>query len=127
MGKLGENIHGGVVDDEEIGRVREALLFEDPERKRKVTRFFYLLIFATAIATFGLLADSVATVIGAMIVAPLMLPIMGVAFGVSLGDRKIILSSLTHIDFGHRYRNCTRLPAHMDNSFPDQRRRRTLR
>ena len=30
-----------------------------------------------------------------MIVAPLMLPIMGVAFGVGLGDRKIILSSLT--------------------------------
>lgn len=94
MGKLGENLHGGLVDDEEIVRVRETLLFEEPERKRKLTRFFYLLIFATAIATFGLLADSIATVIGAMIVAPLMLPIMGVAFGVSLGDRKVIQNSL---------------------------------
>ena len=95
MSTVGEYLHGGAVNDEEIVRVREALLFEEPESQRKLTRFFALLILATTIATFGLLADSVATVIGAMIVAPLMLPIMGVAFGVSLGDRKIILSSLT--------------------------------
>ena len=95
MTTIGEHLHGGPVTDDEIKRVREALLFEEPERTRKLTRFFALLILATAIATFGLLADFVATVIGAMIVAPLMLPIMGVAFGVSLGDRKTILSSLT--------------------------------
>ncbi len=71
-----------------------ALLFEEPERQRKLIRFLCPLILATVIATFGLLADSVATVIGAMIVAPLMLPIMGVAFGVGLGDKKIILNSL---------------------------------
>jgi len=93
MTKLGEYLHGGVVDDEEIARVREALLFEEPERKHKLTRFFSLLILAAAIATFGLLGDSLATVIGAMIVAPLMLPIMGLAFSISLGDRKGILSS----------------------------------
>ncbi len=95
MTKLGEHLHGGAVDGAEIARVREVLLFEEPERQRKLTRFFALLILAAAIATFGLLADSVATVIGAMIVAPLMLPIMGVAFGVGLGDRKIIQNSLT--------------------------------
>ncbi|MCB0201097.1 MAG: TIGR00341 family protein [Anaerolineae bacterium] len=95
MARLGVQLHGGVVDDTEIARVREVLLFEEPERQRKLTRFFALLILAAAIATFGLLADSVATVIGAMIVAPLMLPIMGVAFGAGLGDRKIILNSLT--------------------------------
>jgi len=93
MNRIGEYIHGGVVDDGEIARVREALLFEEPERKCKLIRFFSLLILAAAIAAYGLLGDSVATVIGAMIVAPLMLPIMGLAFGVSLGDRKSILSS----------------------------------
>ena len=95
MAEFREQLHGGPVTDEEIVRVREAILFEEPDRPRKLTRFFILLFLAAAIATFGLLADSVATVIGAMIVAPLMLPIMGVAFGVGLGDRKIILSSLT--------------------------------
>ncbi len=88
-------LHGGAVDQAEIARVRETLLFEQPERSRKLTRFFSLLILAAAISTYGLLADSVATVIGAMIVAPLMLPIMGLAFGVSLGDRKAIVRSLT--------------------------------
>jgi uncharacterized hydrophobic protein (TIGR00271 family) len=94
MSNFGEYLHGGAVTVEEIARVRDVLLFEEPERTRKTTRFFALLILAAAIATFGLLADSVATVIGAMIVAPLMLPIMGVAFGVGLGDSKIILNSL---------------------------------
>ena len=95
MAAFREQLHGGPINDEEIVRVREAILFEEPERPPNLIRFFLLLILAAAIATFGLLADSVATVIGAMIVAPLMLPIMGVAFGVGLGDRKIILSSLT--------------------------------
>lgn len=94
MATLAEHLHGGVVGTEEIERVRDALLFEQPERQRKLTRFFCLLVLATSIATFGLLADSVTTVIGAMIVAPLMLPIMGVAFGVGIGNRKIIISSL---------------------------------
>lgn len=94
MASLAEHLHGGVVNNEEIERVREALLFEEPERQRKLTRFFCLLVLATTIATFGLMANSVTTVIGAMIVAPLMLPIMGVAFGVGIGDRKIIFSSL---------------------------------
>jgi len=87
-------LHGGVVDGREIQRVRDTLLFEGPERGRRTSRFFMLLILASAIAAYGLLSDSIATVIGAMIVAPLMLPIMGLAFGVSLGDRRAILRSL---------------------------------
>jgi uncharacterized hydrophobic protein (TIGR00271 family) len=88
-------LHGGVVDDAEIQRVRDTLLFEGPTQSRQISRFFMLLILASAIAAYGLLSDSVATVIGAMIVAPLMLPIMGLAFGVGLGDRRAILRSLT--------------------------------
>ena len=95
MGRVNEFLHGGVVDSDEIGRVRDLLLFEEPDKSRKISRFFMLLVLASAIATYGLLSDSVATVIGAMIVAPLMLPIMGLAFGVSLGDRRAILRSLT--------------------------------
>ncbi len=95
MGRVSEFLHGGVVADEDIQQVRDVLLFEEPERSRKLTRFFSLLILASAIAAYGLVADSVATVIGAMIVAPLMLPIMGLAFSVSLGDRKAIVRSLT--------------------------------
>jgi uncharacterized hydrophobic protein (TIGR00271 family) len=72
----------------------DKLFIEGVQTPRRLTNFFALLLFATVIATYGVLSGSTATVIGAMIVAPLMLPIMGLAFGVSLGDRRAILRSL---------------------------------
>ncbi len=91
---LGCILHGGPVDDNEIKRVRDTLLFEGSDLNKRLVRFFCLLILAASIATFGLLGNSLAVVIGAMIVAPLMLPIMGLAFSVSIGDRSAITSSL---------------------------------
>ena len=44
--------------------------------------FFFLLMLSSAIATFGLLANSAPAIIGAMIIAPLMTPIMGLSYGV---------------------------------------------
>ena len=40
------------------------------------------------------MADSVATVIGAMIVAPLMAPILGTAFAVALALRRQLVTSV---------------------------------
>ena len=94
MSRLGSLLHGGPLEASEVSRVRDVLLFEPPDLGRRLVRFGALLILASAIATYGLLGDSVATVIGAMIVAPLMLPIMGLAFGISIGDRKAIVSSI---------------------------------
>lgn len=48
--------------------------------------YLLLLVLSTLIATFGLLANSTATVIGAMIVAPLMGPILGIALSLVQGD-----------------------------------------
>ena len=42
--------------------------------------YIILIIGSCAIATFGLLSNSSAVIIGAMIIAPLMLPIRGIAF-----------------------------------------------
>lgn len=94
MSGIGDLLHGGAPDQSEIIRIRDVLVFEPPDLKKRLIRFGALLILASAIATYGLLGDSVATVIGAMIVAPLMLPIMGLAFAVSIGDRKAIISSI---------------------------------
>lgn len=93
MSLVGDALHGGAVDAAEVERVRDSLVFEGAELRMRVVRFWVLLVLATGIATFGLMGDSVATVIGAMIVAPLMIPIMGLAFAVSIGDREAILSS----------------------------------
>jgi len=43
--------------------------------------FFFMLVLSSAIATFGLIANSAPAIIGAMIVAPLMSPILGLAYG----------------------------------------------
>lgn len=52
---------------------------------------YYLLLFLSGtIATLGLLANSSATVIGAMIVAPLMGPIEGMSFAVVMANRRLL-------------------------------------
>jgi uncharacterized hydrophobic protein (TIGR00271 family) len=48
--------------------------------------YLILIISSCMIATFGLLSNSTAVIIGAMLVAPLMLPIRGLAFGALVGD-----------------------------------------
>ncbi|WP_330202915.1 TIGR00341 family protein [Cyanobacterium sp. Dongsha4] len=89
-----EMLHGGPIDLEEVERVSETLIFERVWRGAKFFKFACLLVLAASIATFGLLGDSVAVIIGAMIVAPLMLPIMGLAFSVSIGDQRKIISTM---------------------------------
>lgn len=48
--------------------------------------FYIMLLLSVAIAAFGLLQDSAAVVIGAMIVAPLMQPIVGIGMSVAVGN-----------------------------------------
>lgn len=48
--------------------------------------YVVLILGSCAIATLGLLSNSAAVIIGAMLIAPLMLPIRGVAFGVLEGN-----------------------------------------
>jgi uncharacterized hydrophobic protein (TIGR00271 family) len=56
---------------------------------------FYLMVaISTIIAAYGLLANSTAVVIGAMLVAPLMGPIFGIALGSETGDRRLLGLSL---------------------------------
>lgn len=56
--------------------------------------FYFLAVLSAAIAGLGLLANSTAVVIGAMIVAPLMGPILGVALGIVSGSRSALGRSL---------------------------------
>lgn len=59
-----------------------------------------LLIGSCVIATFGLLSNSAAVIIGAMIIAPLMLPIRGLAFSALEGDISLFRQAFTAIIFG---------------------------
>jgi uncharacterized hydrophobic protein (TIGR00271 family) len=59
-----------------------------------------LIVGSCAIATFGLLANSTAVIIGAMIVAPLMLPIRGLAFGALEGNVLLFRRGLLALALG---------------------------
>jgi uncharacterized membrane protein len=59
-----------------------------------------LITLASIIAAAGVAADSTATVIGAMIVAPLMTPILGTMLSVVLADRTNLTRSLLHVAGG---------------------------
>jgi len=88
------------VDQTDLRRMRDALFFEGPETRHRLTRFWGLLLLAAVIATAGVISDSTATVIGAMIVAPLMTPILGIVLSVALGDRTNLLRSIVLVFAG---------------------------
>ncbi len=71
---------------QDVPGFEKKLFFEGRERRRHMERFTVLLLLSTIIATYGVLGDSVATVIGAMIIAPLMTPIMGTAAALVMGQ-----------------------------------------
>ncbi|MGK7955492.1 MAG: TIGR00341 family protein [Crocosphaera sp.] len=62
--------------------------------------FSILLILATTIATFGLISNSAATIIGAMIIAPLMIPIIGIAYALVTFNTRLMSYSLIRLIFG---------------------------
>jgi uncharacterized hydrophobic protein (TIGR00271 family) len=76
------------------------LFFEGERRTRQVTNFTVLLLLATVIATYGVITNSTATVIGAMIIAPLMTPIMATAAATILGSPTRAFKSLQLVVLG---------------------------
>ena len=70
----------------DLARMREQLFFDGPDPGRKLSRFWALLTLAAVIASAGIVTDSTATVIGAMIVAPLMTPILGMVLSITTSD-----------------------------------------
>ncbi|MEE9188225.1 MAG: DUF389 domain-containing protein, partial [Anaerolineales bacterium] len=59
--------------------------------------FFLLVILSGTIATMGLLTDSVAIIIGAMLVAPLMSPILGMGMASITGDGHLLRDSISGV------------------------------
>lgn len=64
------------------------------------TTYLILIVGSCAIATFGLLSNSTAVIIGAMIIAPLMLPIRGLAFGALTGNLFLFRQGLIAVILG---------------------------
>ncbi|MDX5339687.1 MAG: TIGR00341 family protein [Cyclobacteriaceae bacterium] len=70
------------------------------ENSQTTTNYMVLMALSTVIATFGLFGDSSPVVIGAMILAPLMGPIISLAMGALRQDEVLIKGSLITIFWG---------------------------
>jgi uncharacterized hydrophobic protein (TIGR00271 family) len=86
--RWGTVIHGSPVEQADLEDLEGKLYFDLEPGRDAYVRFAALLILSAIIASGGVLADSTATVIGAMIVAPLMTPIMATALAMVTGDQR---------------------------------------
>ena len=69
------------VSQADVEQMRDQVFFEGPERRRRLSRYWLLLLLSAVIATAGVVNDFTATVIGAMIIAMLLGPISGSGLG----------------------------------------------
>ena len=67
------------------------------DARAKQSAFWTMLVLSAIVASAGVITDSTATVIGAMIIAPLSTPIMGIALGIALGRRN---GSVVYVTLG---------------------------
>lgn len=63
-------------------------------------RYAFLIVVSAAISLLGLLMPSVAVLIGAMLLSPLMMPIIGLGFGIATFDTREIRRALTALIAG---------------------------
>ena len=79
-----------------ILQLRESLIKDS----QTTQSYLVLIVSSCLIATFGLVVNSSAVIIGAMIIAPLMLPLRGLSFAALEGDLTLLRSSFTSIALG---------------------------
>lgn len=84
----------------ELLRLETAVQFGSVQVEGRFVRFYTMLALSTVIATYGLMDDSTAAVIGAMIIAPLMTPIMAATLSIVRGDMVGLRRSLAVVVSG---------------------------
>lgn len=100
MGVLSEIYKYNRFTPEDVPEFEGKLFYEGDRRRPYLVRFSVLLFLSTVIASFGVINDSAATVIGAMIIAPLMTPIMATAAAMVMGNMPRAARSLVLVVFG---------------------------
>jgi uncharacterized hydrophobic protein (TIGR00271 family) len=90
----GGSSHRSTMSEEDRQAVVDELFFEEREFTPFLWRFTVLIVLSTLIATLGLVANSVAVIIGAMLVAPLMTPILATSAALVLSDARRLLVSV---------------------------------
>jgi uncharacterized hydrophobic protein (TIGR00341 family) len=84
------------IDEASVKRVSREELYQDMTDSISVTSVHYMLVaLSTVVAAGGMLRNSVAIVIGAMVIAPLIGPNIALALGTTLADRALLRRAFT--------------------------------
>jgi len=78
----------------------DAILKEISAESGWTGRYVFLILISAAISMLGLLMPSVAVLIGAMLLSPLMMPIIGLGFGIATLDFQEIRRAATALALG---------------------------
>lgn len=81
--RSGTDIEGTIAEINENARLRGANV--------------WMLICSAILASIGLDLNSTAVIIGAMLISPLMSPILGVGLGIAIYDRRLLRNSLANL------------------------------
>ncbi len=84
----------------QVDEIAGEVFWVGKRRRSHLRRYSILVVLSAAIATLGMLADSSAVVIGAMLISPLMTPILGVAAGIVLARPVRLLESAANVVAG---------------------------
>jgi uncharacterized hydrophobic protein (TIGR00271 family) len=98
--QVADVVHGSQPTALDLETLEGKLLFDRPPVRDRYVRFFILLFLSTVIAAGGLIGNSTAVVIGAMIVAPLMTPMMAASLAIVIGDGRNIVRSVVIVGIG---------------------------
>lgn len=77
-----------------VSTTREELYAQIERGARLDSNYLLMVLLSTVVAAIGLIEDNVAVVVGAMVIAPLLGPILALAFATSLGERELFWRAL---------------------------------
>ena len=116
MNRIRQVLLGGELDPEVLEQAERSTFVRIDEPLRQYSSFFMRLVVAAIIATAGVAADSATTIIGAMLVAPLMSPMLGTALAVAIGRPGESAQSVCAHGARHGYRRRRGSRGHGDHS-----------
>lgn len=94
MDRIARVLLGGSVDEAYVAGMERSLFAVVDDPLKQLSAFFLCIVLSAVVATGGVAASSPAIIIGAMIIAPLMMPIMGTSFAVTRGRPRQALRAL---------------------------------
>lgn len=94
MGIVSKLLAGGEVSERLVEQTEGTTFVRVDDPIRSYSSFFWRLALSAVIAAGGIAGDSTAVVVGAMLVAPLMLPMIGTMLAVVRGNGKAIVRTL---------------------------------